>query len=147
MKQFCIVCLCVLCFCIGCKRVQIHDYDYAVQYRTGQHKFTMDEVRNIIFNACEDKGWTARDIADNAIEASLLVRQKHEVRIRIDYSPDGYHIKYVDSTNMKYKRKDDGTETIHNAYEKWLNNLDVQLKRQFMAPTYKRTPAATRYFR
>ena len=79
---------------------------------------TKTQVRDAIYVACPQRGWTARDISSNTIEATLTVRNKHTVVVDIIYSPNDYTIKYKSSDNM---RAEGGA--IHPNYNKWVDNL------------------------
>ncbi|MBR5347027.1 MAG: hypothetical protein IK129_05230 [Deltaproteobacteria bacterium] len=92
-------------------------------------KLTQTQVREAIYTACPQRGWTARDISSNTIEATLRVRGKHTVVVDIIYSSSDYTIRYKSSDNMRTG----GDGTIHPNYNRWVNNLshdiDIELAR------------------
>lgn len=125
--------LIVLCFClcaIGCvkKTVPVHSVGYQVPMVDGQAHVTKAQIRNAILLGCQDKKWAAVDAGPDTIEASILVRHKHDVTITITYSATGYSIDLKSSQNMKESVKDGG-RVIHKAYYKWIDNLNYNIKK------------------
>jgi hypothetical protein len=67
--------------------------------------------------------------ADNASEIDgTLTQNEYSVRISVSYDAQSIQIRYVDSTNLKYEKKKDGTELIHKNYPTWIQALvaDIQ---------------------
>ena len=61
--------------------------------------------------------------------ASIVVRDRHQAWVDIPYSTKGYQIRYRDSAGLDY----DG-ERIHRNYNKWVQLLDADIRRQLQLP-------------
>lgn len=128
-----VVMLVMVGLCMGCRKgAPISTLDVAIG--SVSDALSADEVRSAILLACADLGWTARELSPGVMQAKILVRNKHTVIVNIPYSPDHYAIQYVDSSNMEYKVKSDGTKIIHPNYNNWVNNLqrriDIQIAQE-----------------
>jgi hypothetical protein len=60
-----------------------------------------------------------------------IVRGRDEwvAKIRVDYTVQKVQIRYVDSTNLKYEVKRDGTRLIHSNYMGWMKYLSGDIGR------------------
>jgi hypothetical protein len=83
---------------------------------------TAAQVKQAITTAAEKNDWKVTSATDGKIEATLVVRYKHTVRIEITYDATAYSIHYKDSVNMKFETKD-GQSFIHPFYHKWVGVL------------------------
>ncbi len=83
-------------------------------------KFTDTKVKDAIVRAGADLGWQVIPSGPQEMTATLHIRA-HVAVVAITYSlkDKSYAIRYVRSTNLKYK---DGM--IHPQYNNWVNNLD-----------------------
>lgn len=84
------------------------------------------DVEKAIIAAATSLDWMTKKGPDGDIEARLLVRT-HELTITITFSASEYTITYKDSKNLNYNAK---KQTIHGNAGRWLNNLDVAIKRE-----------------
>lgn len=82
---------------------------------------TENDVKNVIAEACGERGWKIDASEEGLIEASILVRNKHRAVIRIPYSSKNIRIEYKDSSNLLYEDKEG--PVIHRNYNRWVNNL------------------------
>jgi hypothetical protein len=102
---------------------------------TPQEVFPTDQVHNAadvrraIVETLERRGWTVGDESPGLVVASILVRGRHQAWIDIPYSTKGYQIRYRDSAGLDY----DG-EHIHRNYNKWVQLLDADIRRQLQLP-------------
>ena len=105
----------------GCGRVQpvmnVEDTPVA-------HNLQSKQVKSAIYESAENRGWLVSEIKPGLIRAELYVRSHHAV-VDIPYNDKFYSILYVESENLKY---DDGE--IHRNYNRWVNNLNVDIKRK-----------------
>lgn len=74
------------------------------------------------------RGWTVTGQQDGSVSASLS-RNEWVAKIRVDYTTAQVQIRYVDSTNLKYKVKRDGTRLIHSNYMGWMQYLSGDIGR------------------
>ena len=61
-------------------------------------------------------------MAENEIEARIIVRGKHTVVVSIPYDTQHFSINYKDSINMNYNEG-----KIHPNYNKWVADLEQAL--------------------
>lgn len=114
-----------LCACSSMKQKPILTPD--LQVASVFPGMAEDDVEKAILAACNERGWRIDAAQDGQIEASIHVRNKHHVSVRIPYSAQSVRIEYKESVNMLY----DGTKNvIHRGYNRWVNNLlhDIQTK-------------------
>jgi hypothetical protein len=83
-----------------------------------------DKVKGVILSACIGRGWVAREVSPGLISATLTARS-HTAQIEIPYTATKFSIIYKNSVNFSY---DPQKQTIHNRYNRWVNNLrqDIQ---------------------
>lgn len=105
----------------GCGRVQpvMNVEDTPVAYNL-QSK----QVKSAILQAASNRGWVVEEVGANELNAKLHVRS-HYAEVKIPYNDKFYSIIYLNSENLK---ADDGK--IHRNYNRWVNNLNVDIKRQ-----------------
>lgn len=85
-----------------------------------------EQVRKSIKTAGASLGWVIKDIDDNTLEATLILR-KHVAIVTIPYSEKEYSLLYKSSENLRY---DAEKKTIHKNYNSWITNLDRQIQVQ-----------------
>ena len=86
---------------------------------------TSAQVKKVILDACQKRGWVARELSPGRISATLDNRS-HRAQIEITFNGSRYSILYKDSLNLKY---DPSNNTIHNQYNNWVDYLrqDIEI--------------------
>ncbi|MBO5565657.1 MAG: hypothetical protein J5934_00355 [Succinivibrio sp.] len=84
---------------------------------------TLQEVNSAIITAANSKGWSLKPNGNNSYIA-LHQRSNLSATVRIDYSESAYSISYVNATGFKT----DANGNIHNNYNRWVNNLAVEIQ-------------------
>lgn len=106
----------------------------------------IEDVKKSISAAAVSKGWSVAHIADGSLLATLVVRNKHTVVVKIDYDTTKYSINYHDSKNMKYgvinvqstvissnvDTSHNGQGEIHPFYNNWVQNLKDAIHSEFL---------------
>jgi hypothetical protein len=92
---------------------------------------TNDNVQIAIITAANRRGWLIEEMTDKEIILSLQVRN-HNARVRVAYTTENYSIIYVSSVNLKHKGN-----KIHGNYNRWVNNLDIDIRRELSLMTIK----------
>lgn len=80
------------------------------------------QLEDIIKHALVGRGWEVLSTEAGIVHARLILRS-HVAEIEIPYSDHAIDLQYVRSTNLRYRRHGDGTETIHRNYNSWINNI------------------------
>jgi len=110
---------------VGCGGAQIINVDNSHYLERPQK---MSKVERAIRSGATKKGWRVKKIKNGLLEASINVRNRHQVVVNIPYTKQGYKINYKRSNNLKY---DPSKNTIHKNYNKWIaslvNNIDYEL--------------------
>lgn len=86
------------------------------------------QVGKAVKAALLGRGWTVAGEHPGSVDGSLS-RDNWIAKIRVDYSVQQVHIRYVDSTNLKYEIKRDGTRLIHSNYMNWMKFLHDDIGR------------------
>lgn len=81
-----------------------------------------EQMRNAIGQALRNRGWAIANEQPGRVEATLFIRS-HVAKIAIEYDDKQFSISYLDSQNLEYEKKPDGTEYIHDNYNGWIENL------------------------
>ena len=105
---------------VGCGRVQpvLNVEDTPVAYDL-QNK----QVKAAIVQSATNRGWTIEETSPGLLIAKINVRS-HFAEVEIPYSNKYYSIIYLNSVNLKAS---DGK--IHRNYNRWVNNLNVDIQR------------------
>ena len=82
------------------------------------------EVKQAIIEAGIGRGWVMKETTPGKIRGEYQARS-HQAIIDVTYNAKTYSIEYADSDNLKYE---DGK--IHRNYNRWINNLDVDIKKK-----------------
>ncbi len=113
---------------------------------TNSKGMDMAEIRNRIMQAAQSKKWTVSPgpSADSLI-GTLVVRNKHTVRVEISYGASAFSVKYLDSINMNYKIEEPNLQpdpfgygqevrkpfaVIHPFYNRWVQELVDTIRQQ-----------------
>lgn len=91
-------------------------------------KLDTAQVLQAIKLGAASQHWVISNVENGALNATILVRQKHTVVVHIKYDTDKYSIHYQDSTNMKYEKSSDGQAIIHPFYNKWVAALNEAIR-------------------
>lgn len=86
------------------------------------------QVGKAVKAALLGRGWTVTDEQAGSTGAQLS-RDQWVARIRVDFDTKQVRIRYVDSTNLKYEVKRDGTRLIHSNYMGWMQYLSGDIGR------------------
>jgi len=86
------------------------------------------QVSKAVKAALLGRGWTVAGEQPGSVNASLS-RDEWVAKIRVDYTTQQVQIRYVDSTNLKYEVKRDGTRLIHTNYMNWMKFLHDDIGR------------------
>lgn len=90
---------------------------------TGSNKAPqLDQMKQAIRLGAAVRDWKILELADGGLLATIIVRDKHKVMVRIDYDASQYSIHYKDSAVMKYE-VNNGQAMIHPFYNVWVENL------------------------
>lgn len=109
----------MLCLAAGCTKKAVMTPEINVENRFAG--LSARDVKTAIVEACSERGWRIDAETDNRIDASITVRGKHFVAVRIPYSAQSVKIEYRDSSNMRYTPGD--TPQIHRNYNNWVDYL------------------------
>lgn len=117
--------------------VPLINYENIAIATTSGQPLQVEQVKQAITTAAASKAWTVAYSTDGSLLATLVVRNKHTVVVKIDYDASKYSINYNDSKNMKYgiidvqativsSNKDqshNGQAEIHPFYNRWVKDL------------------------
>ena len=92
---------------------------------TSNQAYSQPQVQQAILKAIAERGWTARSVRPNVIQADITVRNTFFAAVDIHYSTEQFRIAYRDSRELGYK---DGK--IHRNYNRWVYNLDRSILRE-----------------
>lgn len=86
------------------------------------------DVRKSVILAAEDLGWQTQEVNGNLVKATIT-RKGYNATVNINYSKSSYDITYVSSEGLNY---DPDKKTIHGTYNRWLDNLNREIKRNLV---------------
>ena len=90
-------------------------------------KISEDQATKAIKMALLHRGWEATAEKAGEIDATLHLRD-HVAEIAITFDASSIQIHYVNSSNLKYEIKKDGTRLIHTNYLSWIENIVLDIK-------------------
>jgi hypothetical protein len=102
--------------------VPLVNYDNIAIVTSSNKAPQLDQVKQAMRVGAAVKGWTIEEAADGSLTASIVVRDKHKVSVKIDYDASKYSIHYKDSAVMKYE-VNNGQAVVHPFYNVWVENL------------------------
>lgn len=119
--------------------VPIVNHPQVTWARPAGEALSLVQIRERIVAACQERGWRAEPgSAPDTLLATLVVRNKHTIRVNIAYRADTFDVTYAGSDNMNYAVKepnpyavglgpagqvDTRTEVIHPNYNRWVDLL------------------------
>lgn len=126
--------------------VPIINYENIAIATTTGKALQVEQVKQAITTAAASKAWTVAYSADGSMLATLVVRNKHTIVVKIEYDINKYSIHYNDSKNMKYgiidvqptiasSNKDqshNGQGEIHPFYNKWVQELKDAIRAELL---------------
>ena len=126
--------------------VPVINYENIAITTTTGKPLQVEQVKQAISSAAASKGWTVAYSTDGSLLATLVVRNKHTVVVKVDYDVSKYSINYNDSKNMKYgiidvqptivsSNKDqshNGQAEIHPFYNKWVQDLKDAIRGELL---------------
>ncbi len=84
-------------------------------------KMSHKKINKAIRRALADKGWAAINKGKGHIVGRIYVR-RHMLAVDVTYDSELVKIRYKDSENLKY-RKRDGVEYIHGRADGWIRTI------------------------
>ncbi len=129
VSAFAVACLMIV-VATGCRGAgQIYNIaDAPVSTATGK-ELTMDQVQKAIVEAGLGLKWIMAPDKPGHILGTQNARS-HTAVVDINYTTKSYSITYKDSVNLNYNAD---KQTIHQAYQGWITNLDNAIKGRLMA--------------
>lgn len=79
---------------------------------------SLEDVSHAVAVAAVAKNWTLSDVSPGQATATLVVRNKHTMIVKITYTEKTLSIKYMDSINMNY-------DPAHKEYAPTTSNLNA----------------------
>ncbi len=110
----------------GCRTTAIYNVKDSRLVASTSKKLTMEDVQKAISRAGASLGWIIKPVSPGVLEGTLDVR-KHTAVVTISYDLEKYSILYKESINLKYDETD---LSIHGNYNKWVKNLDKNIRVQ-----------------
>ena len=89
---------------------------------------SLADVARALRQAAPLRGWTIEEIGPGKALATLVVRNKHTIKVDISYTESTISFIYRDSDNMKYSKNSEGNPVIHPFYLKWVQNLVTDVR-------------------
>ncbi len=114
----------------GCSKSYPSLYEVKGETFQSNQERTMASAEDAILDALRFRRWSVDEKKPGEIIASLYKYDKETQErtygavIKISYNENSYNIEYVDSNRMRYNAEEG---TIHNTYNRWVNNLRADL--------------------
>ncbi|AGG90815.1 MULTISPECIES: hypothetical protein [Rhodanobacter] len=89
---------------------------------------TAVQVSKAVKGALIGRTWVVTAEHADGIDAALNGND-YQAKIHVAFDTHQVRIRYVDSTNLKYKVKKDGTRLIHTNYMNWMRYLSGDIGR------------------
>jgi hypothetical protein len=98
--------------------------------------WTLEDMTRAIQRAGARRGWDMRIVKPGLIEGRLR-KPSTQAIVDIDYTANEFSIHYKSSENLDHKGGN-----IHNRYNRWIYNLERDIRREFlrMRPTEIQAP-------
>jgi hypothetical protein len=102
--------------------VPVINYENQLVARTDGKSISAGDVRQAIQNAASAHQWRLAPAGDSHMQATLVVRNKHTVVVDVEYGPEKFSVRYLNSINMK-AGKQNGQDVIHPFYNRWVQTF------------------------
>lgn len=105
---------------------------------------TLVQVGKAVKGALIGRNWTIAAEHADGIDAALNGND-YQAKIHVGFDTHAVRIRYVDSTNLKYEVKKDGSRLIHTNYMNWMRYLSGDIGRdlQLISAGAESTPMAS----
>jgi|1185.fasta_scaffold883720_2 hypothetical protein len=117
-------------------RASVRALDYEnIQATAGSGKpVDFEMMRSALVAAANESRhrWEIVPSADGKSFNAICRWESHALVVRIEPAGSQYSVRYVDSTNLKYKVRGDGEATIHPAYNKLVQELMGSIRNQLL---------------
>lgn len=100
-----------------------------VALASGTATLPPDAMKQSIIRGGAQHGWTVTADVPGKLTLKYNKQDKHEVVVDVSYDGQGFQIRYVSSTNMKFEVVD-GVRKIHPFYNNWITNLSRAIAAQ-----------------
>ena len=85
-----------------------------------------ENVQKAILAGCQSRGWSARVIGQDLIEAEIIIRA-YRVKAHIPFTDSHYSILHEDSSKELHYNEKRGT--IHYSYNRWISFLNKSIQK------------------
>jgi hypothetical protein len=126
MRKLLMIGLLIICACNSARLINIDNGQLPTNLTGDPYK--REQVKAAILKACSVRGWIPTVQRDGSINAAIVVRGKHEAKVKITYTQSTVNIIYLDSENLNYENG-----TIHRNYNKWVANLYQTITKELSA--------------
>lgn len=99
------------------------------------------DMKRAIVQAGARRGWTLRGESAGALTLGYWKGSKHEVVVDVAYDGRRYEIRFVSSHNMN-QGLENGRVQIHPNYNRWLLNLDKDIREEIARLPLPSTPTS-----
>jgi hypothetical protein len=86
-------------------------------------------VRLAFVTPRDGRTWAVDEDGDGYFIATIQVRE-HRAQVQINCASPTITVTYLNSVNLKYGRKSDGTVVIHRNFNKWMQNFLADVQQQ-----------------
>lgn len=112
----------------GCRSSPLLDikgapYGAATSYK----QYSYRSYENAIIRAGSQRGWVFKRLGKGHLEGMLNVRGKHSAVVDVYYDTNEFSIIHKASSGLKF---DPVQGTIHANYNKWITNLELDIRRE-----------------
>lgn len=89
------------------------------------------QIEQAILSALGTYRWHVGQVQPGHVQAEILVRDRHQAAISIEYSLRNVLIRYRSSNGLDYRNGN-----IHRTYNRWVKYLKLEIERQLnLSPT------------
>lgn len=95
---------------------------------------SLKDVATAVRHAGTALGWMIETVSPGVMVGTLVVRNKHTIKVDITFTERTISFTYKDSINMKYGTNSDGQPVIHPFYMDWVDALLQGTRRELALP-------------